>query len=215
MASASQVNQSGVQEDAVARAHEQLLADKSLQFDLKGFEPPHVPEWLKWVGEILRALAPVLKLLFYVGLAVAVAMILFFIGRELIRLHWQGRGKVHVLSKTEPAVEWRPDAAVARTLLEDADRLAGEGRFAEAVRLLLFRSIEDIQGRRPHAVKPAQTTRDIAALEALPASARPAFAKIGEAVERSFFGGRPVDAETFADCRQAYEAFALPGGWSA
>ncbi|WP_370545445.1 DUF4129 domain-containing protein [Caulobacter sp. 17J80-11] len=215
MASASQVKQGAVQGDAVARAHEQMLADKSLQFDLKGFDPPKVPEWLQWLGELFRALAPVLKVLFYVGLAAGVGLILYFVGRELIRLHWGGRGKVLVLNKGEPAVEWRPDAAVARTLLEDADRLAGEGRFAEAVRLLLFRSIEDIQGRRPHAVKPAQTTRDIAALDALPASARPAFAKIGEAVERSFFGGRPVDAETFADCRQAYEAFALPGGWSA
>lgn len=214
MASASQVSQGEVQQDAVARAHERLLSDKSLQFELKGFEPPKPPGWLKGFAEFLDLVAPLLKIVFWAGVAAAVGLILFFIGRELARLRWKGAARA-VVRKAEPAAEWRPAAAAARTLLEDADRLAADGRFAEAVHLLLFRSIEDLQGRRPHAVRPALTTRDIAALEALPASARPAFAKIAEAVERSFFGGRPVDAATFSDCRQAYEAFAFPGGWSA
>ena len=38
---------------------------------------------------------------------------------------------------------------------------------------------------------------------------------IGKVVERSLFGGAAVGAQDFADCRQAYEAFALPEGWRA
>jgi hypothetical protein len=80
---------------------------------------------------------------------------------------------------------------------------------------LLFRSIEDLDGRRPNTVKPALTSRDIARLEALPASARPAFARIAEVVEHSFFGGRPVTEAHWGECRRSYEAFAFPESWTA
>jgi hypothetical protein len=94
--------------------------------------------------------------------------------------------------------------------LTDADRLAAEGRFAEAVHLLLFRSIEEIDAKRPHAVKPALTSRDILDLTGLPAVARKALSRLVATVEWSFFGGRPVEAQDFAACRRAYEEFAFP-----
>ena len=94
------------------------------------------------------------------------------------------------------------------------DRLAGEGRFAEAVHLLLFRSIEDIEAKRPHAVKPALTSRDILELKGLPAAARLALSRLVSTVEWSFFGGRPVGAGDFATCRRAYEEFAFPDAWT-
>ena len=43
---------------------------------------------------------------------------------------------------------------------------------------------------------------------------RPAAPAIAAVVERSFFGGRPVDEAGYAACRQAYTAFALPGAWA-
>ena len=74
-------------------------------------------------------------------------------------------------------------------------------------------SIEKFLGR-PRSIKPALTSRNIAELDALPVSARPAFSRIARSVERSFFGGREVDAGDFAECRRAYEAFAIPNAWS-
>jgi hypothetical protein len=128
--------------------------------------------------------------------------------RELMAARFPSlRRKPKVL--TEP--EWRPSAARARTLLEDADRLAAAGRYGEAVRLILFRSIEDIDERWPGQVRPALTSRDISALEILPGSARQTFSGIARVVEHSLFGGRPVSAEGFAQCRGAYETFALSG----
>jgi hypothetical protein len=111
-------------------------------------------------------------------------------------------------------VDWRPTEAAARALLEDADKLAAAGRYAEAARLLLHRSIEDIEGRRPKLVRPAFTAREIAELDDLPAAARATFSFIAGIVERSLFGGRDVDAAGFAECRQAYESFAFPGAWA-
>ena len=198
--------------DRLPAAHARLLQDHSLQFSFNSIKEPQIPGWLKPLGEFLQAIAPILKWVFWGGVALALAAVLIFIARELIRLRWPKRTARPSLA--DPAAAWRPDPTRARALLDDADRLAEQGRFAEAARLLLHRSIEDIEGRRPRAVRPAYTVRDIARLEALPASARGPFQLIAQVVERSFFGGRAVDATSFADCRQAYEAFAFPEAWS-
>src|SRR5262249_29788159 len=131
---------------------------------------------------------------------------------EILRL--RNRQRDGAEGDKENLPDWRPPLARARALLADADRLAAQGLFAEAVHLLLFRSIEDIDERRPRSIKPALTSRNIAQLDALPSSARPAFARIATSVERSFFGGREIDAQDFQECRRAYEAFAIPNAWS-
>ena len=199
--------------DQLARAHARLLHDPTLQFAFTGpHPPPPAPGWLKWIGQLLVWIAPAMQWVFWAGVAIGVIALLVFIGRELIAVRWPKLKRKRVAPQTLP--EWRPEPARARALLEDADRLAAAGRFAEAARLLLHRSIEEVEGRRPRAVRPALTARDIASLDSLPAAARPPFSLIAEVVERSFFGGRPVDADAFARCRRAYESFALPEAWA-
>jgi hypothetical protein len=198
--------------DQFARAHARLLQDHQLQFAFAGAPaPPKPPDWLKPLAELLQALAPLVQWVFWGGLAIAVAAILFYIGRELVRVRWPARVKPAVLPAQE---SWRPAPERARALLEDADRLAAEGRYGDAARLLLHRSIEDLDSRRPRAVRPALTARDIAALAALPAPARGPFATIAAAVERAFFAGRELDAAGFDECRRAYEAYAFPEAWA-
>ena len=63
-------------------------------------------------------------------------------------------------------------------------------------------------------MRPALTSRDIAGLEAMPPGPRRAFARIAERVERSFFGGREVDAADFAAARADYETFAFAEAWA-
>jgi hypothetical protein len=116
-------------------------------------------------------------------------------------------------SRPAPA-DWRPEAFKARALLEDADRLASEGRYDEAAHLLLLRGVEDIEDKRPRLIKPAFTARDIAGLEAVPPAARGAFGAIAAVVETSLFGGARLDAAAFARCRAAYEDFAFPKAWA-
>ena len=91
---------------------------------------------------------------------------------------------------------------------------AAEGRFAEAVHLLLYRSLEEIDAKRPHTLKPALTSRDIVSLKALPAAASRALGRLVATVERSFFGGRRVDARDFSEMRLAYEEFAFSETWA-
>ena len=161
--------------------------------------------------------APVARGLLWLLLAVLAAALLWtiFIRLREGRWRWPYRRRP-VAVQAEPEEDaWVPDAAPVRAWLKEADSLAAEGRFAEAVHHLLFRSIEDIGRRRPRLVRPALTSRELAAAEAVPAPARDLFARIARLVERSLFGGRPVVAEDWHDARAAYADFALPGVWRA
>jgi hypothetical protein len=197
-------------EQTLAAAHRKLLQTPGLQFDFKSVVLPKRPSWLEPIARLLEALGPFLKLLFWGGLAIGVGLLVYFIGRELLGARFAGWRRK---AKPQADAGWRPEPAKARALLEDADRLAAEGRFDEAAHLILFRSIDDLAERKPGVVRPALTSRDIAGLTAMPAIARAAFANIARAVETSFFGARQIGAEGYAECRGAYEAFAFAEGW--
>jgi len=189
------------------------MRQSDIQFTFKRVIPPDPPAWLKpflkWLGHTLTAIAPAFKYIFWGGIIIGALVILYFLFWELaaIRFGWRKREKIRP-AKLEQT--WAPTAAKARTLIEDADRLAAEGRYDAAVHLLLFRSIEDIDQRWPGSVRPALTSRDIIDNPRLTEVAREIFADIARVVERSFFGGAPVGEADFRACRQAYSSFALP-----
>lgn len=194
-------------EQQLAVAHKALLKTPGLQLDFGVAPPPPDMSWLEPILKFLTFIGPVLKYVFWGGLIIGAALIVYFIVRELVPDSWF-RKPARVV-----ATDWRPEPGQARALLEDADSLAEVGRFEEAIHLLLFRSIDDLAGRRPGAVKPALTSRDIAGLEVLPGEPRAAFARLAQAVERSFFGGQPAGAEAFGAARRDYETFAFDEAW--
>ena len=198
-----------VRVDGFDEAHRRLLADGSIQFDLPAFEPPVTPAWLRALAEFFQAIMPVLKVLFWIALAAGILFLIYSLVLRLSGTDWPWRRKAQ---DTEDQ-SWRPDEAPARALLSEADALAAQGRYSEAAHLLLFRSIEDIDSRRPDLVRPAFTSRDIAALPALPSRPRSAFARIALLVERSLFARRPLAEGDWRDCRTAYEEFAFAEGW--
>lgn len=149
------------------------------------------------------------------------------IGAAALALAWaiynrlkHGEWKLTLPRRAKPAdiaadEEWVPEEHPAREWLAEADALARDGKFAEAIHHLLFRSIEDIANRRPHLVRPALTSREIAAAGAIPTRARELFASIARMVERSLFGGRPVGEKDWVEARTAYSDFAVAGAWRA
>jgi hypothetical protein len=174
-----------------------------------------MPAWMKALGQFLNqifgAAMPVLKVLFWAGVAAAVLVVVWLILREVAGARFTF-GRRRSAPRPRP-VDWLPDPRRARALLENADRLAALGRFDQAVRLILHRGVEDIEARRPRLVRPALTARDIAGLEAVPPAARGAFATIAAIVEFSAFAGQPIGEAAFARCRAAYAAFAFPDAW--
>jgi hypothetical protein len=108
---------------------------------------------------------------------------------------------------------WRLEEEQAVQLLDEADVLASQGRYDEAARLLLHRSIGEIDAHRPDLVRPALTSRDIAGHPLLPTGPAAAFARIAALVERSLFACRPLGPDDWQHCRAAYREFAFAEGW--
>lgn len=197
----------------VAEAHARLRARADIQFDLnltKPVPPPQPPAWLRALVEAIGALGPYAFYILWGALILLVLAVVFFAGRS----YWRGRRSGEaVAGPVNDAAAWRPEERVARALLAEADEMAAAGRYEEATHLLLHRSLEDIQHRRPKALRPALTSREISRVDMLPALIRTAFAKMAAPVERSLFGGRSLERGDWEEARAAYGEFALPGTW--
>lgn len=191
------------------RLHRELLADPSLQFQFERNEaPPEPPSWLEPLLRFLEFISPFLSYIFWTGVALVVGLIVYALVREVLRRLPESADDAQSEADL-PVPEYRPAAARAHALLEEADRLAAEGHFGEAVRVLLHRSIEDMEKVFPMAIVPSMTSREISTIEHLSTHGRATFVKIAQAVERNLFAGRPLTADTYNDCRRAYEGFAL------
>ncbi len=153
-------------------------------------------------------LGPTLQIIFYGILALAVLYILFLIINTIV-VTKRSAVKNEKAEELPDVPTYQPDAETARILLDDADALAAQGKFAEAVHILLFRSIQDIEDKRPHHIKRSLTSREIAHLSILTPKARAVFSQIGKLVEKSFFGGGHLNVEDYQLSKSAYKAFAF------
>lgn len=202
--------------ELVDPAYGETMADKGIQTSLPPPEPqPAPPDWLidffRALGDFFTWSAPVMK---YVLWALAAALLLFLAYRLV-----PGFAAWVDARRNRPVDDEREElglaeAQKARARLADADALANEGRFAEAVHLLLYRSVDDISARRPGLVKPALTARDLAAARELPGAARNAFSQIARAVEITLFGGRSIDSAVWGECRAAYTELTIAKNWA-
>ena len=186
--------------------------------------PPAPPDWLQQLGEWLRALLEPLGQVIGLSWPVLEKVLIALLLLGLLFLLWRLVLEPLLVARRRPRVdgaepEWTPARAEAVALLADADRLAGQGRFGEAARLLLQRSVGHIAEAQPGWLLPATTAREIAQLPRLPARAREAFAVIAARVERSLFALRELDSGDWQAARSAYADFALqdfrgpePGG---
>jgi hypothetical protein len=196
--------------DTFEAAHRKLLADETLQFRVEAFKPPDPPAWLEPLVKFLQFIAPYLQYVFWAGAALIVAIVLYNLWRHFRELY-ANRQASDTPEAAAPAPQFRPAPQRARALLEEADRLAREGKYGEAARVLLHRSIEDIETAHPSAIGLSMTSREIARVDVLSEQGRAVFSGIARAVETSLFGGRALEASQFAACRKDYESFALGG----
>lgn len=224
-------------------AHRQLLGDNSIQFELPpagndpaqslpshspGYQPPNpaqshaIPVDPSTAPPAPSADFPagsgggiegLMQVFLWVAAGVALLIILYWIF-AFFRDRQGGTPEARQKKQRTRKVEgWRPEEAQAVQLLDEADVLANAGRYDEAARLLLHRSIGEIDTHRPDLVRPALTSRDIAGHPLLPGGPAAAFARIAALVERSFFARRPLGADDWQDCRAAYHEFAFADGW--
>jgi hypothetical protein len=216
-----------------AEAHRALREDPGIQFSMVPMPPPAPPpQWLidfiTWLGRVLKPVgrffswisrmmpdAPYARIFLWTVIGLAALAVIWLVVERLRYGQWRvpklRRSRAVAAAPVEE--EWTLDAAPVRAWLEEADALAAQGRYAEAVHHLLFRSIEDIEHRRPNLVRPALTSRELSAASAIPRAARDLFAGIARVVEGSLFGGRSVGADDWQAARATYADFATAGSW--
>jgi len=96
-----------------------------------------------------------------------------------------------------PSIEGSAQQPASETSAGDAHRLAGQGRYAEAVHALLLAAIRQLAARSSKPPDPSRTSRELARTLPLEPGARAAFGELVAAVERSLFGGAAVDRQGF------------------
>jgi hypothetical protein len=192
--------------EAVGNAVERVYGARDYQTEMpqeepvQAFEPLVIPDIVK---EIIRIV--MITLLVVGGL-----LLLFFLVNALpsIRERFKRRTATHdQIGAT--AIASDADRERLEIALSEADRLARQGAFGEALHLLLLYCLNEMRRRFGLGLPPSLTSREILGLSVLPEIRRTGLSVIVSAVEVSYFGGRPVDETTYRLCRQRCEDVVL------
>lgn len=196
----------------------EALGDDSFQKARPEAAPEELPDierrvrepsaFAKAIANFFSAIAPFIGYLLLAALIVAGLLVLYYMFGESLSLHGRQKEKSQKPDISDIS-DLRPDAAAATALLDDADTLAANGRYAEAVHTLLFRSIAHIQEKQAASVPRSLTAREIGQLETLTPDIRSALWPIITIVERGYFGGRETTEADWLQARASYRAFAF------
>ncbi|MEP4053028.1 MAG: hypothetical protein ABJN22_12365 [Litorimonas sp.] len=194
-------------DEDIERAYRSVKRDEAYQLELAEPIPRRPPSaFEKALGRFFNAifsfLAPLLEIIFWLGLGALALGAVYLIGRAVYETRFAKPASKKIEEPDIPL--YQPAEAQARILLDEVDKLAAEGRYGEAVHTLLFRSIQDIDRNRPNVVRRSLTAREIGGLSVLTAHARTAFSTIAGVSELAHFGGVSVNKSGFETARNAY-----------
>lgn len=184
--------------DASDQNDAQALADQAihrldLQTELRREDEPQPPLQLKLPPETI-----------WVAVAVGV-MILIYAFRDLIPVLRAGRGGAWTADEAANlATGPRPPEIV----LEAADDLAAQGRFVEAMHVLLLQALADIRRRLDEEFADSMTSREILRSRKLSDALRHPLREVINRVEWTYFGGHPADRDDYLACRTSFSALA-------
>ncbi len=184
-------------ETATAELAQNILSDAAYQTERPEgeSEPTRVPV----------SLGAFATLLLYIAAAVAIILIAAWVVREFLK------------GATDSAVDSAGQTGFdadggGGNLLTDPEHLAGQGRYEEAIHMLLLVAIRHLGGNLPVPPSPASTSREL--LRALPMAAerREALGFLVRQVELSLFGGWRVGEDEYARCRKQFLILVPEGG---
>ena len=147
---------------------------------------------LRWFG--LGGVAA--QLVRLVGVGAAVLAVLLFGAWLARRLAERGDSGSASEGVSTPTLDAGP--------LLDAEALAAQGRYGEAIHLLLLRTFEVLARRMGSRLAPGMTAREAVARLTLPGSARPALADLVDAAETTTFAGRSASENDYLRCAERF-----------
>jgi hypothetical protein len=186
-------SRAAVQPDAQTLA-DQAIHRLDLQTELRREDEPEqqpvrlrLPEEAVWIAVIVGVL------------------ILAYAFRDLIPVLRAGRGG-----------DWGEDEAAnlaagprpAEIVLEAADDLAAQGRFVEAMHVLLLQALADIRRRLDEEFADSMTSREILRSRQLSDVLRRPLREVISRVEWTYFGGHSADRDDYLACRASFSTLA-------
>ncbi len=189
----------------VAASRDRVLDDDRYQTEKP--EPEVAPEVEQWT------IPPwLVKTILWTLGAVVAAIILFFLF-NLLRELLDGRLGIKRSSKATPLETAKVQAvppmrreAEHRTLAE-ADALAAEGRFSEAIHHLLLVAMERLRRELGPRIAPAMTSREVLRLSGIPGEAAAPLTRMVALSEINHFGGRSAREPDYRNCRDDFLRF--------
>lgn len=149
----------------------------------------------------LAWLADVLEVVSYGLLAGAVIFVVYTSARAFMNMRLRPR-RSDLDAAGDDAWDARDGAEEARpTQFADAEALARQGAYGEAIHALLLVVVEAMR-RRYDTVRPALTARELVRLIELGAGRHQDFADLVGAAELGHFGGRAIDRETYENSHE-------------
>lgn len=194
-------------EDALRRSVDQLSEDPNIQQDIMypDIADIDLPDLnISWFDKFGMANWQAIEIIFYFCIALA---IIYFIHSTI--MPWY-HSRYRSEQWEEDVVEM--DSERARNLLEQAEDLARQGQYEEAVHFLLYRSIEDIDRQRPNILRPSNTSREIGAMDILSENTRAAFMVITQLVEQGIFARLALNETSWIEAKSAYQKLIYNGG---
>jgi hypothetical protein len=142
---------------------------------------------------VLGAGAALTQIVFIVLAAAALVLVLVWIGMALFQRVTKDRQR----AESEPEAGDDEAGTKREVDVEDATRLAAEGRYGEAIHALLLAAIHHFATRAHLQDQPSRTSRELARLLPLSGESRAKFNDLVIAVERTLFGGEVAGAEDY------------------
>jgi hypothetical protein len=177
----------------IQRTAEQAIRKLDLQTELPR-EPERPRITLKLPNEVL-----------WVVIAIALGVLLYAF-RDMVPILrlWGREGAWSADEAVTGEVEARAPAAV----LGAADELAAEGRFVEAMHVLLLQGLADIRARLDEQFADSLTSREILRSTKLSEAGRSSLRDIVNRVEWTYFGEHPAALADYVACRASFNALA-------
>jgi hypothetical protein len=183
--------------DSAARA---LDLQTSMPARATGPEPD-VPWWLRLLGQLsLDTFRTMVWIAIICG-----AIVLFYFVSDMFRSGFFGRragwDEAPELAGGS-AGGGRTDAAAQLA----ADDLARQGRFVEAMHVLLLQGLAEMRKRLDLSFADSLTSREIMRQAPVSTSAKTALGEIVGWVERAYFGDHPAGNDAYVACRRSFAA---------
>lgn len=172
--------------------------------------PPEIEER----GEPLRLPPWVIEAFLWTIAAILAVMVVVFL---LNALQNRTGFKLKRKSNQEPSATlvetplFDMQKAVVDRSLEEADALAAQGRFAEAIHLLLLVAMDRLRRELGARIAPALTGREVLQLAPVPPAVVEPLSRMVSLSEIKHFGGRDAAGPDYDQCRQDFLQFSGQG----